>query len=115
MSIQPPTAAVRAGIASDLHHGAVVPPLHLSATFAFERFNKPRAYDYTRSGNPTRSHLGAAIAELEAGTSAVVTSTGMSAVALVLHLLRPGDIVLAPPDSYLGPQPTPPPPPRPLL
>ncbi len=104
MSIQPSTAAVRAGIASDLHHGAVVPPLHLSATFAFERFNKPRAYDYTRSGNPTRSHLADAIAELENGTSAVVTSTGMSAVALVLHLLRPGDTVLAAHDCYGGTQ-----------
>jgi cystathionine gamma-synthase len=104
MTIQPATAAVRAGIASDRHHGAVVPPLHLSATFAFEGFNKPRAYDYTRSGNPTRSHLADAIAELEHGTSAVVTSTGMSAVALVLHLLKPGDVVLAAHDCYGGTQ-----------
>ena len=104
MSIQSATAAVRAGIASDRHHGAVVPPLHLSATFAFEGFNKPRTYDYTRSGNPTRSHLADAIAELENGTSAVVTSTGMSAVALVLHLLKPGDIVLAAHDCYGGTQ-----------
>jgi cystathionine gamma-synthase len=104
MTIQSATAAVRAGIASDRHHGAVVPPLHLSATFAFEGFNKPRAYDYTRSGNPTRSHLADAIADLENGVSAVVTSTGMSAVALVLHLLRPGDTVLAAHDCYGGTQ-----------
>jgi len=98
------TAAVRAGINSDRHHGAVVPPLHLSANFAFEGFNKPRTYDYTRSGNPTRSHLADAIAELENGVSAVVTSTGMSAIALVLHLLRPGDTVLAAHDCYGGTQ-----------
>src|SRR2546430_1183662 len=104
MSLQSSTAAVRAGIASDRHHGAVVPPLHLSANFAFEAFNKPRAFDYTRSGNPTRSHLADAIAELEHGSSAVVTSTGMSAVALVLHLLRPGDTVLAAHDCYGGTQ-----------
>ena len=51
------TRAVRAGIATDREHGAVVPPIHLSSTFAFEGFNKPRRFDYTRSGNPTRSQL----------------------------------------------------------
>src|SRR3954470_677833 len=98
------TAAVRAGIATDPHHGAVVPPLHLSANFAFERFNKPRKYDYTRSGNPTRSQLADALAELEGGARGVVTSTGMSAVTLVLQLLRPGDVVVAAHDCYGGTQ-----------
>src|SRR5207302_8310686 len=87
---KPSTCAVRAGIASDLHHGAVVPPIHLSSTFAFDGFGKKRRYDYTRTGNPTREYLANAIAELEGGeaAAAVVTSTGMSAVALVLQLLR---------------------------
>ena len=49
----PATRAVRAAIAADREHGAVVPPIHLSSTFAFEGFNKPRTFDYTRSGNPT--------------------------------------------------------------
>jgi cystathionine gamma-synthase len=98
------TAAVRAGIASDRHHGAVVPPLHLSANFAFAGFNKPREFDYTRSGNPTRSHLAEAITDLEGGASAVVTSTGMSAVTLVLQLVKPGDTVLAAHDCYGGTQ-----------
>jgi cystathionine gamma-synthase len=93
---------VRAGIATDLHHGAVVPPIHLSSTFAFEGFGKKRLYDYTRTGNPTREHLANALAELEEGEGAVVTSTGMSAVALVLQLLRPGDLVLAAHDCYGG-------------
>jgi cystathionine gamma-synthase len=98
------TAAVRAGIATDRHHGAVVPPLHLSANFAFERFNKPREFDYTRSGNPTRSLLGDALTELEGGAGTVVTSTGMSAVALVLQLVKPQDTVLAAHDCYGGTQ-----------
>jgi len=99
------TRAVRAAIASDLEHGAVVPPLHLSATFAFEGFDRPRTYDYTRSGNPTRSHLAAAIADLEGGAGAVVTSSGMSAVALVLQtLVKPGDLVVAAHDCYGGTQ-----------
>ena len=89
---QPATRAVRAGIATDLHHGAVVPPIHLSSTFAFEGFGKKRLYDYTRTGNPTREYLANALAELENGEGGVVTSTGMSAVALVLQLVRPDDL-----------------------
>ena len=99
---RPATCAVRAGIATDLHHGAVVPPIHLTSTFAFEGFGRKRLYDYTRTGNPTREHLANALAELEGGEGAVVTSTGMSAVALVLQLVRPGDLILAPHDCYGG-------------
>ncbi|MDP9202477.1 MAG: cystathionine gamma-synthase [Gemmatimonadota bacterium] len=99
---RPATRAVRAGIATDLHHGAVVPPIHLSSTFAFDGFGRKRLYDYTRTGNPTREHLANALAELEGGEGAVVTSTGMSAVALVLQLVRPGDLILAAHDCYGG-------------
>ena len=99
---RPETQAVRAGIATDLHHGAVVPPIHLSSTFAFDGFGRKRLYDYTRTGNPTREHLANALAELEGGEGAVVTSTGMSAVALVLQLVRPGDLIVAAHDCYGG-------------
>ena len=98
------TRAVRAGIATDQHHGAVVPPLHLSSTFAFECFGKKRQYDYTRSGNPTRDHLAGAIAELEGAHSSIVTSTGMSAVLLVLQLVQPGQLIIASHDCYGGTQ-----------
>jgi cystathionine gamma-synthase len=80
----------------------VVPPIHLSSTFAFEGFGRKGAYDYTRSGNPTRDHLAEALAELEGGAGGIVTSSGMSAVALVLQLLKPGDVVLAAHDCYGG-------------
>ncbi|MEP6494300.1 MAG: cystathionine gamma-synthase [bacterium] len=98
------TLAVRAAIATDVEHGAVVPPIHLTSTFSFHGFGKPRQYDYTRSGNPTRSQLADALAALEGGERAVVTSTGMSAVTLVLQLLRPGDVVVAAHDCYGGTQ-----------
>lgn len=98
------TRAVRAGIATDREYGAVVPPIHLSSTFAFNGFRSPGQYDYTRSGNPTRSHLADALAELEHGASAIVTNTGMSAVTLVLQLFRPGDLVVAAHDCYGGTQ-----------
>ena len=96
------TRVVRAGVESDKHHHAVIPPLHLSTTFGFDGLGGKRAYDYTRSGNPTRDHLARALAELEGGAQAVVTSTGMSAVTLVLQLLKPGDRIVATHDCYGG-------------
>src|ERR1044071_9617691 len=98
------TRAVRASIATDAEHGAVVPPIHLSSTFAFEGFAKPRKFDYTRSGNPTRSQLADALAELEGGAVGVVTSTGMSAVTLAVQLQDPGDVIIAAHDCYGGTQ-----------
>lgn len=96
------TRAVRAALESDAQHGAVVPPLHLSSNYTFEGFGRPREYDYTRSGNPTRDALGRALTELEGGAGAVVTASGMSAITLVCQLLRPGDRLIAPHDCYGG-------------
>lgn len=96
------TRAVRAGIETETQHGAVVPPLHLSSNFAFAGFNGKRAYDYTRSGNPTRDLLADALCELEGGAGAVVTSSGMAAVALVLELLPAGATIIAAHDCYGG-------------
>jgi cystathionine gamma-synthase len=96
------TRAVRAGIESDTQHGAVVPPLHLSTNYAFDGFGNKRAYDYSRSGNPTRDLLGEALAELEQGAGAVVTASGMAAVALALELVPAGSLVLAAHDCYGG-------------
>jgi cystathionine gamma-synthase len=98
------TRAVRASIATDTAHGAVVPPIHLTSTFAFESFGKPRTFDYTRSGNPTRTQLADAIADLEGGEVGVVTSTGMSAVLLALQTVNPGDVIVAAHDCYGGTQ-----------
>ena len=98
----PCTRAVRAGIESDTQHGAVVPALHLSTNYSFAGFGRKRAYDYSRSGNPTRDLLGDALAELEQGAGAVVTSSGMSAVALALELVPAGATVLAAHDCYGG-------------
>jgi cystathionine gamma-synthase len=96
------TRAVRAAIESDTQHGAVVPPLHLSSNFAFAGLGAKREYDYTRSGNPTRDALATALAELEGGAGAVVTSSGMAALNLVCQLLEPGDLLVAPHDCYGG-------------
>lgn len=101
-SRSPQTTTVRSGLCTDRAHGAVVPPLHLSSTFTFEALGQPRPYDYTRSGNPTRDDLAAALNNLEGGAGAVVTSSGMAAIHLVLQLLEPGDLVVASFDAYGG-------------
>jgi len=96
------TRSVRAGLESDAQYGSVVPPIHLSSNFAFEGYRRPRKYDYTRSGNPTRDQLGAALADLEGGAGAVVTCTGMAAITLIVATLGQGARVLAPFDCYGG-------------
>lgn len=101
-SVDSATAAVRAALESDTQHGAVVPPLHLSSNYTFKAFGEKREYDYTRSGNPTRDALADALCELEGGAGATVTSSGMAALNLVLQLLHPGDLLIAPHDCYGG-------------
>ena len=96
------TQTVRAGLESDEVTGAVVPPIHLTSTFAFRGFGEKRCYDYTRSANPTRDLLGEAIAKLESGTGAVVTATGMAAITLVGYLIPAGARIVAPHDCYGG-------------
>jgi len=100
--LQQCTQTVRAGLESCNVTGAVVPPIHLTATFAFRGFGDKRAYDYTRSGNPTRDLLAQALAELEGGAGAVVTATGMAAITLIGHLLPVGARIVAPHDCYGG-------------
>ena len=96
------TQTVRAGLECDEATGAVVPPIHLTSTFAFKCFGEKRSYDYTRSGNPTRDLLGSAIAELEGGVGGVITATGMAAITLVGYLIPAGGRIIAPHDCYGG-------------
>jgi cystathionine gamma-synthase len=96
------TAAVRAGINSDKHHGAVVAPIHLSSTYSLKGFNQKREFDYSRTGNPTRTTFGNAIADLEQGAVGVVTSTGLAAVHLICQLLSTDDLIVIPHDCYGG-------------
>ncbi len=96
------TILASAGIDEDAAHGAVMPPLYLSANYSFAGYGQKRTYDYGRSGNPTRDLLAQTIARLERGAGAVVTSSGMAAVDLVLSLLAPDSLVIAPHDCYGG-------------
>lgn len=96
------TTAVRAGINSDKHHGAVVAPIHLSSTYSLKGFNDKRQFDYSRTGNPTRATFAQVIADLEQGSVGIVTSTGLSAVHLICQLLSTQDTIVIPHDCYGG-------------
>lgn len=98
----PRTVAARKGVATDTAFGAVVPPIHLSTTYTFEGYERPRAHDYSRTTNPTRNLLAETLAELEGGEGAIVTSSGMAAVDLVFSPLRTFDLLIAPHDCYGG-------------
>ncbi len=96
------TRTVRAGLESELATGAVIPPIYLSSTYAFRAFGEKGPYDYTRTGNPTRDLLGAALADLEGGAGGVITASGMGAVALCVQLLPARARLIAPHDCYGG-------------
>jgi cystathionine gamma-synthase len=96
------TRAVRAGLESCDVTGAVVPPLHLSSTYAFRGFGDKRKYDYSRSGNPTRDLLGDALSDLEGGAGGIITASGMGAITVVGHLFPVGARAIVPHDCYGG-------------
>lgn len=101
-NLQANTRLIHAGINDEKIQGSVTPPIYLSSTFSLEGYEKKRTYDYTRSGNPTRDTLGAAIADLENGAGGVVTASGMAAINLIIQLLEPGDTVISTHDCYGG-------------
>jgi cystathionine gamma-synthase len=99
---RPETIVASAGVATDDAHRGVSPPLYLSATYGWRDPEEKPAYDYSRSGNPTRSELERALADLEGAARGVITASGMAAVDLPLNLVSPGELVLAPHDCYGG-------------
>lgn len=99
---RPATQCVHAGVQPDPAYGAVMPPIYQSSTFAFRDVCTNSGYDYTRSGNPTRTALEDALTLLEGGSGATCTSTGMSAIVVALNLLPAGSHVLCTVDCYGG-------------
>lgn len=82
--------------------GAVNVPIYLSSTFHQESIDEFGAYDYARSGNPTRAALEKAIAELEGGKRGFAFSTGMAAVSACFMILSAGDHIVVTEDVYGG-------------
>ena len=96
------TMAVHTGVLKDTAYNSVITPIYPSSTFRFNKIGETNGYDYTRSGNPTRTALCENLAALEGGESGYATATGMAAVTGVLHLLKSGDHVIAGNDIYGG-------------
>jgi cystathionine gamma-synthase len=83
--------------------GAVVPPLHVSTTFARDAdYELPSAHDYSRDGNPAFAQPEAVIADLEGGVDALLFSSGMAACTAPFQALRQGDHVVVPDSMYYG-------------
>jgi len=83
-------------------HRAVSTPIYQTATFEQEGALEFSEYDYSRSGNPTRTVLEQQLAELEHGTRAFAFASGLAALTAVTRLLKPGDEILVIDDVYGG-------------
>lgn len=81
---------------------AVATPIYQTATFEQESATELGRYDYSRSGNPTRTVLEDQLAALENATRAFCFASGLAAIGAVARLLRPGDEILAGDDLYGG-------------
>jgi cystathionine beta-lyase/cystathionine gamma-synthase len=102
MSDRIETLAIHGGQHPDPIHGAVMEPIVLSSTFAQPEPGRPLRFDYSRSGNPTRAALEAALAALEGGRMAFAFGSGCGAATTLLNTLRPGDHVVCGDDVYGG-------------
>src|SRR6185312_11482 len=96
------TRAIHGGQHPDPLTGAVMPPLYATSTYAQSSPGVHKGYDYSRTRNPTRDALQAAMANLEGGAAGFTFATGMAATATVLELLDSGSHIIAMNDLYGG-------------
>ncbi len=96
------TQIIHAGRDRDPYTGASSIPIYQASTFAQADPERPGAYDYSRSGNPTREALEWAIAELEQGETGLAFASGMAATSSVMMLFQPGDHLVVTNDVYGG-------------
>lgn len=96
------TRCVHGAGGPDPQSGAVVPPISLASTFAQDAVGKHSGFEYSRSGNPTRSALERHVAALEGAGHGLAFASGLAAEDALLRLLGPGDAVLMSDDAYGG-------------
>jgi cystathionine beta-lyase/cystathionine gamma-synthase len=96
------TLAIHAGVEPDPTTGAIMTPIYQTSTFVQSAPGEHKGYDYSRSGNPTRTALEACIAELEGGRYGLAFASGLAAIDTVMRLLNPGDHVIVGNDVYGG-------------
>ncbi len=96
------TRAVHGGQRPDPLTGAVMPPIYATSTYVQSSPGVHQGYDYSRTRNPTRDALQAALADLEGGDAAFAFASGMAASSTVLELLDAGSHIIAMHDLYGG-------------
>src|SRR5262249_34703278 len=96
------TRAIHAGQDPDPATGATIVPIYATSTYTQEALGKHKGYEYSRSGNPTRTALETCLAALEGGERGLAFASGLPAPAAVISTLRPGDEVAAAADLYGG-------------
>ncbi|MDA8686977.1 cystathionine gamma-synthase [Schleiferiaceae bacterium] len=101
-NLQIETLAIHGGQQHDPSTGAVMPPIYQTSTYVQEYPGKHKGYEYSRSGNPTRTALENAIASIEGGTHGAAFGSGLAAIDCMLKFLSPGDEVIACNDLYGG-------------
>jgi cystathionine gamma-lyase len=96
------TRAIHEGQEPDPATGAVIVPIYQTSTYIQDEVGKHRGYEYSRTGNPTRTALEVCLASLESGAYGRAFASGMAAETTVMHLLSPGDRVVSVSDVYGG-------------
>lgn len=96
------TLAIHAGQDADPATGATVVPIYATSTYTQESPGHHKGYEYSRSGNPTRTALETCLAALEGGERGLAFASGLAATTAVLSILKPGDEVAAAADLYGG-------------
>ncbi|HEY1889880.1 MAG TPA: PLP-dependent aspartate aminotransferase family protein [Steroidobacteraceae bacterium] len=96
------TRVIHGGQHPDPLTGAVMPPIYATSTYVQSSPGVHKGYDYSRSRNPTRDALQAALCDLEGGGAAFAFASGMAASSTVLELLDAGSHIVAMHDLYGG-------------
>jgi len=96
------TRVIHGGQEPDPRTGAVMPPIYATSTYVQSSPGKHKGYEYSRTANPTRDALQAAVANLEGGAAGFGFASGMAATATVLELLDSGSHIVAMHDLYGG-------------
>jgi cystathionine gamma-synthase len=96
------TRAIHEGQEPDPATGAVTVPIYQTSTYVQEAVGQHKGYDYARVANPTRTALQVCLASLESAEHGFAFSSGLGAVTTLMHLVSPGDRVVAVNDVYGG-------------
>lgn len=96
------TKAIHGGQKHDPAYGAVMPPIYQTSTYAQSTPGGHKGYEYSRTHNPTRAALEAALASIEDGNFGLAFGSGLAAIDAVMKLLSPGDEVISTNDLYGG-------------